>query len=859
MLDTLGAGGMGEVYRALDARLQRHVAIKVLLPEHARDPDLPGRLEREALILASLNHPGIATVFGIEVWEDRPAIVMELVEGETLADRCRRGPLPTAEALRIARGVAEALSFAHDHGVIHRDLKPANIRIRPDGAVKVLDFGLAKANPTASGSPAYADTRTGTLLGTIRYMSPEQLRGHAFDRRVDIWALGSVVFEMLTGRAPFMRPTEADAITAILQDEPEWGRLPADMPPAVRTTLERCLQKDARQRLRDVADARFEAETSAALSGAVVTARPRPDRTMFVVLGGLAVVTAAVVLLPGWWRAGTAAGGALRKFEVMVDGLGQMPGTYVGESGPGAGVSISPDGRRIVYPREGRLWIRELSQLESRPLEGTAGAVAPTWSPDGESLAFVVGAELKRIPASSGAPATVTAAAGAFVEAGALAWSADGVIAFTTGNGPIYDVPAQGGDARLVLAPEPGERDFHDLVPLPDLRGTLVVSHLTDGQYAIDVLERGVRRRLFGPRPQVIRHAVYSNTGHLLYQRIDRNPGVWAVPVDAATLTATGEPFLVAASGLRPSLARDGTLVFVTDELWGLERLSFVDRSGRTVRDISEPVRGLRQPALSPDGTRVAVVRQGPEHDDVWIFDVESGRPTQFTFDGVRGDPAWDPSSRQLVYSCGATSREGGICLGEANGAGERRVVVPGGSMASFAPDGRALAHVLLDPRTRTDIWRTTLDTPSTQTLLTQTEGFDFSPRVSPDGRFLAYGTTATGRPDVFVTAYWEPRARWQVSPASGAEPQWNPAGRELFFVDATGHLLSVPFDPGARVPPGAPTALFAETTSNARLTAGYSPAPDGQTFVVLRDADRAQARPRITVVQNWFAEFRGK
>ncbi|MEZ5416406.1 MAG: protein kinase [Vicinamibacterales bacterium] len=859
--DCLGAGGMGEVYRAWDARLQRFVAIKVLLAHHAQDPDLPARLEREALILASLNHPGIATVYGIERWQGNAAIVMELVEGETLADRCRRGPLPLAEVIHIARGVAAALSFAHERGVVHRDLKPANIRIRPDGAVKVLDFGLAKATE-ASADAGGGETRTGARLGTVRYMSPEQLRGYAFDRRTDVWAFGCTLFEMLGGRPPFARATEVDTITAILHDEPDWRALPPETPGPIKALLEHCLQKNPSLRLRELGDARFEASgpphvpSGTGGSGITMPPAPRTTRALLWVAAALGV-TAVAVLLVGWWRQ-SSRGGALAKFEVMVDGLGQMPGTYVGESGPGAGVSISPDGRRIVYPREGRLWVRELSRLDSRPLDGTDGAVAPTWSPDGASLAFAVGSQVKRLPDTTGTPVTVVTAPGAFVEAGALAWGADGTITFTTGNGPVFQVPAQGGDARLVLTQETGERDFHDLARLPDGRGTLFVTHLTSGQYAVDALLGGTRRRLLGPLAQVVRHAIYSTTGHLLYQRVDRNPGVWAVAVDPATLVATGDPFLVAAGGLRPSLATDGTLVFVTDEQWGLQRLSIVDRTGAVVRDIGQPVRGLRQPALSSDDARVAVVVQGTQHDDVWVYDVTTGQATQLTFDGSRGDPAWDPTGPRLVHSCGVTSSEGGTCLVDAAGAGDTAVVAPRASMASFAPDGRRLVHVLLDPASRTDIWLTLLGAQAPPKLLVRTDSFEYHPRVSPDGRYLAFATSATGRPDVFVTAFPEPRSRWRVSPESGAEPRWNPAGGELFYVDAAGRLQSVTFEQGASMPPPAPVALFAEMASSLRLTDGYSPSSSGSWFVTVRDAGRTNARPRITVVQNWFEEFRG-
>jgi Tol biopolymer transport system component len=867
ILDKLGAGGMGEVYRARDEKLHRDVAIKVLPVHSAADSDLLVRLNREALILASLNHPGIATVHGIEDFQGAPAIVMELVEGETLADRLARGPLPVSEALSVGRQLADALSFAHDRGVIHRDLKPANVRIRPDGAVKILDFGLAKAltSPTTPDAATVAgilrsESGPGSVLGTVAYMSPEQARGLELDRRTDIWAYGCTLYEMLTGRAPFARATRADTIAAILGEDPDWQTLPATTPAEARLVLERCLQRDPRQRLRDIADARLSPDSTAALSGRVAMPLPRRAgrRTWAIAAGGAAIAAAiAAFLLTRSQTAPSppAASGAVRKFEVSVDGLGEMPATYAGESGPGAGVLISPDGRQIVYPREGKLWIRELSQLASRPLDGTDGAVAPAWSPDSRWLAFASGTSLRKIAIDGGAPVTLATLASAFVEAGGAAWQDDGTITFTTGNGSIWRVPAQGGDAVEVLPLGTGEQDFHDVTALPGARGALFVTHYIGNRFSIDVLAADGRRQAFGPTPVHVRHPAYSPSGHLVYQRVDRNPGIWALAVDRKTLAAEGAPFLVAGGGLRPSVAADGTLVFVTDETWGLLRLSLVDRTGAAVRDIGEPVRGLKQPAISPDGARAAAVLPGAERDDVWVYDMASGSRTRLTFDGVRGDPAWDPSGARIVYSCGATSREGGLCLKNADGSGEARLVVPGASMGWFSPDGLRLSYVLTDPATRTDVWHAPVDEPGLAALLVRTPDFDFSPRIAPDGRHLVYGSNASGRPEVYVTEFPEARSRRQISTASGAQPRWNPRGGEIFYLDPGGRLNAVELDTGAQ-PKGPPRMLFAESTARARLSDGFEPAPDGKQFLVIREVDRGAARPRITVVENWSAEF---
>jgi Tol biopolymer transport system component len=856
IVGMLGSGGMGEVYRARDTRLGRDVAIKVLANRVTDDPTVTARIEREARLLASLNHSAIATIHGVEVWEGSPAIVMELVEGETLAVKLFEGPLPIPVVIRIAKQVSEALTAAHDRGIIHRDLKPANIHLRPDGAVKVLDFGLAKSITQTDTQMQISQTvtTTGSIMGTAPYMSPEQARGHEVDRRSDIWSFGAVVYELLTGKRAFYGATPADTIVAVLSQEPDWDALPAGTPEGLRALIERCLQKDVRQRLRDLGDASFDyGATNPAFIGAIRMVRRRNFTRLMTAAAAIAAIAGAIwvgVLLMD--RSGRD-GGPLRKFEVQADGLGDDPGTFAGDTGPGQGVVISPDGRRIVYPSKGRLWVRELSQLTSRELDGTAKAVAPTWSPDSGWVAYAAGDQLRKSPITGGPAVKVATLPGPFVEAGGAGWDADGQLYFSIGNGPLYRASSEGGDPVPLIDVDPGILDYHD-VTIGGGR-PLFISHYTNQQHSIDTLENGKREVLFGPVQQVIRHAAFSRSGHLVYQRVDSNPGIWAIAVDPRTLRPRGEPFLVASSGLRPSVAADGTLVYVTDESWGQVRISFVNRAGAVIRDVGEPAAGLKNPTLSPKGDRIAYVAPTGERDDLFMMDVATGVSTRLTLTGTRGDPEWDPDGTRLLFSCGATGREGGICSMRVDGgAGESQVIVPGASQPDLSADGKSIAYILLDPKTRTDVWTAPLDKSSPPRLIRQSPAFDFSPRISPDGRWIAYASSEAGIPQVFVADYPLTRRRWQVSIDSGAQVDWNPRGGELIYLDGGGRLQSVAVT--EQGPSGKAREIFAETVSRAHLTRSYSIAADGESFLVVRDVDRGSIRPRITVVENWFAEF---
>jgi len=859
IVGLIGSGGMGEVYRARDLRLGRDVAIKVLANRLTEDEVVRARIEREARLLASLNHPNIATIYGVEEYEGSPAIVMELIEGDTVAVKLFEGPLPVAQVVQIAQQVSDALTAAHDRGIVHRDLKPGNIHLRPDGTVKVLDFGLAKA-VTQSDTQMLSTptvTTTGSIMGTAPYMSPEQARGLEVDRRTDIWSFGATMYELLTGKRAFFGPTPADTVVAVLSSEPDWDALPADTPDGLRALLQRCLQKDVRHRLRDLGDASFDyGQTNPAFVGAIATAKHiRRRRTLtrwLPTASAIAVIGAVIGGAVYMFDAGRESSGTLRKFEVQADGLGDEPATFAGDTGPGAGVVISPDGRRIVYPAKGRLWVRELSQLESSELDGTARAVAPSWSPDSDWVLYVIGNQLLKSPISGGPAVAVATMAGDFVEAAGAGWSADNQIYFTLGNGPLWRVSSDGGEPEAILDIEQGILDYHDMT----FGGSkpLWISHYTTQQHSIDTIENGVRQVLFGPVPQVIRHAAYSSSGHIVYQRVGTNPGIWAIAVDPRTLRPRGEPFLVAARGLRPSVAADGTLVYVTDDSWGQQRLSFVNRSGDVIRDVGEPRLPMKHPALSPRGDRIAFVAPTGERDDLFAMDVVTGTPTRLTFTGVRGDPEWDHDGSRIFYSCGATGREGGICTVRADAASDPQVIIPGASQPDLSPDGKSLAYILLDPTTRTDVWSAPLDHSSPPVLIKRTPAFDFGPRISPDGRWITYASAESGQPQVFMADYPQGRRRWQISTTSGAQGEWNPAGGELFFMDGGGrlHVLEI----NEHGPAGKPRELFRESVSRAHLTAGYAVSADGQSFLVTRDIDRGATRPRLIVVEHWFAEF---
>ncbi|HVS03254.1 MAG TPA: protein kinase, partial [Thermoanaerobaculia bacterium] len=726
VVDKLGEGGMGEVYRARDTRLGREVAIKVIPEAFLADPERLGRFEREARLLASLNHPHIAAIHGVEEVEGRRFLVLELVAGETLAERLGRGPIPVEEALELARQVAEGLEAAHGKGIVHRDLKPANVKVTPEGGVKVLDFGLAKAlepepgaAPDLSRSPtlSYQATRVGVVLGTAAYMSPEQARGKPVDRRADIWAFGCLLYQMLTARSPFGGETVTDVFAAIVTREPDWEALPRHTPRAVRRLLRRCLEKDPARRLHDVADARLELEEAQRAGPqpegeeeAGLRRRLRVWRGVALASGAALLGVAAVILLgPQPWQP---AGEVVRTIVPPPAG----GAFHLDPASPGP-VAVAPDGRQLAYSVQEadgtvRLWVRELGQLEARPLPGTEGAAYPFWAPDGRRLAYFAGGSLRRIDLAGGPPTTLCKAP---LGKGGT-WSHEGVLAFAPGaRTGLFLVPESGGEPTPLteLDRERGDTSHRHPRFLPDGRRFLFVARQEDTLGG--VLSGDEHLLLVGSRDggkprelmKVDSNAEYA-AGHLLFAR---GTTLMAVPVDGRELTPSGEPFplaegLVAAPGAALAVfsASDGGVLAYQTGVGGHEAsiLEWRDRQGNVAGTVggAEPYTEAR---LSPDGTMAAVGIAGAAHPppEIWLWDFAREVKTRFTFDpGDKCCVAWSPQGDRLAWASAGAGGRLDLYAGSALRA-EAPVLLWQDALrkfpSSWAPDGRQLLYFAHD------------------------------------------------------------------------------------------------------------------------------------------------------------------
>jgi Tol biopolymer transport system component len=864
IVEQLGAGGMGEVYRARDPKLGRDVAIKILPRAFLDDPERRARFEREARVLASINHPHIGAIYGVEDAEGYRALILELIDGHSLAERLTAaGGLPVDEALSIARQIAEALEAAHEKGIVHRDLKPANIMLTPAGLVKVVDFGLARldgrepAGSSTANSPTltYAGTLEGVILGTAVYLSPEQARGRAVDKRTDVWAFGCVLFEMLTGRRVFGRETVSDSIAAILSQEPDWSALPIEVPPRVGHLLRRCLTKDPRRRLHDIADARIEIEDAIAAPPASTDARragtdAAPARGVRWLPWTLLAVTALALMVVSWIAIES------RGAAPVSDAVSFMltPPGPVAFSPTSHFVAVSPDGRYIAfvaYNDNGLpfVWVRPSHSVNAQPLPGTENARHPFWSPDSRYIGFFsAGGVIRKVPVEGGPAQTLTA--GLATGTGAT-WNRDGVILFSAVQGPIRRIAASGASAPAEVTTLAADQLSHFFPSfLPD--GTRFLYYVRSADPEKDGIYLG---SLDGDAPQLIVRAssmcLYSPSGHLLYVR---DGALLAHPFDATTARLNGDPVLAAErvdffpeSGMAAfSVSDTGVLVFRNSEQTALSRLVWFDRTGKRIGEIGE-AGPYRNPRLSPDGKRVAVeLVDGTGNRDVWLLDLARGTPVRFTFDpGRDASPVWSADGRNIVWQ-GSTA----MYLKATDGHGaEQRLHDEPWIPDDWLPDGSGFLSHGPSPREIMSMrWpgpdRTLRKTIEGRSITTQA-------RVSPDGNWVAFATSDTGRFEVVVQGFPTPRGRWQVSTAGGLQPKWGAGGRELFYLTLDGRLVSVPLTLSSLVEVGKPQILF---QTQAELVTGYTwhqydVTSDGKRFLV--NTGDIVVTP-ITAVYNW-------
>jgi serine/threonine protein kinase len=899
IIDQIGAGGMGAVYRARDTRLGRDVAVKAL-PDGARlEPDRAARFTREAQTLAALNHPHIAAIYGLE---EAPApdgthtaqyLILELVEGGTVAERLARGPITTREALLVARQIADALEAAHDKGVIHRDLKPANVALTKAGDAKVLDFGIAKAISPDSDAPtaATAATKTGTILGTAAYMSPEQARGLPVDRRSDIWSFGCMLFEMLTRRHPFRGETLNDTIVAILGRDPEWSLLPGDTPQRIVWLLRRCLEKDPRQRLHDIADARIEIDEAlvhpretAATNGGMATHGVRAREWVAWTLAALSVAAAVgLAVVPRRVPADAAVAPTYRSDLVLPGNLSLSRQ----ESSAAAAFALSPDGRRLaIVASEGKgdrlIWVRPLDGARAQPIPGTEDASFPFWSPDSRSIGYLaqpqsgsfgIARSLMRVDTDGGQPVKL---ADAYLNSTG-AWSSDGVILFTPrGNAPLHRVSAAGGPVTAVTVLDAASGDVQHSFPsfLPDGRHFL---YSVIGSRSGATSLRGVYvASLDGAEPPrlllpLASSARYGNG----YVAFVRSTSLFAQRFDPATRQLSGDPALLAdgveltpgaggGTGGAFSISATGVLVY-QPSAEVRSQLTWFDRSGRSLGTLGEPA-DYADVDLAPDARHAAVSVADPQTGtrDLWIFDVARGTRERFTDDpGDDIAPVWSPTGDRLAFSA---QRAGaiGLFVKKADGAGtEQPLPVPGLTAGKFAaqwsPDDKYLLFVAGGRIiARSDIWARPFDANAAPFAFAEKASVETQPRVSPDSHWIAFVTTDTGSAEVYVSAFPLPGERQRVSTHGGQWPRWSADGKEIFFLALDNTLMSAPVTHDRAGPHvGESRALFrAPLRPIVRLDAySYDVSPDGQRFLMNTLVEQ-RTHESLALVVNWVARL---
>jgi serine/threonine-protein kinase len=901
---------MGQVYRAKDTRLKRDIALKILPDTFGGDPDRVARFQREAELLATLNHPNIAAIYGFEHADGMRALVLELVDGPTLADRIAQGPIPIDEALLIARQIADALEAAHEKGVIHRDLKPANIKLTPDDRVKVLDFGLAKAfDPTPASNAAIANSPTlsmqatfaGVILGTAAYMSPEQARGSAVDKRADIWAFGVVLFELVVGRRLFDGPTVSDTLADVLRTPIDFDALPQNTPRPIRELLQRCLDRNASTRLRDIGEARVAIDKY--LANPAATAEPvvqtislaaRARTWPWIATAALAVIALAAATYVAYR---TAAGVVVeRPLQRFTDRL--ETGLSGGAEGPA--VALSPDGERLAYvtadaARNVHVAVRRLEDATAVVLAGTEGGAAPTFSPDGRWIAFFAGSTLKKVAVAGGAAATICSLpAGAGVPRGGIFWADDATVLFAGQRSPVLRVSSDGGTPSPItrLDEKNGEVSHRAAQLLPGgallfetsidnnewENATIDVQSPKGGEHNVLVTGGYFGRYIHGDNPL---------SGHLLYMRGDL---LFAAPMDAAHLALTGPALPVledvagrSGNGLAQfAFTSSGTFVYVPAEKQGASSLFWLDRAGgpqviQTSQDFFPSAR------ISPDGSRIAIRLRAAPADTLGIYEWATGRMTRLPgLEGIANLAEWAPDGTHLVVPLTSRAHGGpGIYWARADGAGEPVRILDGPNFvpSSFSPDGTRLLYGIANAA-EPAIWTVPLDLTDPEhpkpgkpeRFVTLKGSFVGDATFSPDGRWIAYQSSESGRGEVYVRPFPTAASKWQVSTDGGLRPVWSRDGRELFYLQPgttnrlTGRvsLMAVPYSTsGDAFTPGQPRAWSASPFPGSRFGSrpDFDVAPDGKRVIGVMPSEGATSgeSPGVTFLLNFADELRRK
>jgi serine/threonine-protein kinase len=872
IIEKIGSGGMGVVYLAHDTKLDRDVAIKVLPEAFADDKERLARFEREARLLASLNHPNIATLFDLQESDGLHFLVLEFVPGETLAERIAKGPIPVDEALPFFKQIAEALEAAHGKGIIHRDLKPANIKLTPEGQVKVLDFGLAKAfgdetpQSDLSESPtATRPTQAGVILGTAPYMSPEQARGKSVDNRTDIWAFGCVLYEALTSRKPFDGETVTDIFAAIINKEPDLELLPETLPRKIGELLRRCLRKDTSRRLQHIGDARVEIEdamgepSASSSSDAALVPRPKA-RVASPVVSALVAALVSGVAVWSLIRSGPEPPQPVKRMTINLPSTDPM---VRGGTLSAPEFALSPNGNHLVYVgiQNGiqQLYLRPLDRLEFSPIAGTEGASVPFFSLDGDWIGFFADGDLKKVSLAGGLPVTLCSVYGLPM---GVSWSTRGAIYFASLRvSGLQRVSDSGGEPEVITTVDPTQSDmvrhFRPEV-LPGGEALLFEAVLRENQRSIALLllETGEQRVLIeeGQQPR------YTSSGHILY--VHRGSLI-AIPFDLEQLELVGSPVPVLEGvqhgGLQSCFSNDGSLAYVLGETVASPESSFVwvDRQGME-ETITETLVAFQPPRISPDGKRLVfgmdTAGTGP---NIWTLDL--ARPTSTRLGkGVR--PIWSTDGEQVFFASEHVSGRRDIFSIPADGSGEAQQLTTGAYClpAAVSSDGKILISVHWSEGSGLDIGTMRLDKERESELILQTAFDEHSAVLSPDDRWIAYVSDESGRNEVYLRPFPGAGGRWKVSTEGGSEPMWAPDGKEIFYRIGD-QMMAVPVITDPDLALGQPVLLFEGRYRDDPDARGsfYDVSSDGRRFLMIKDKEDQSSTIQINVVLNWFEELK--